>query len=87
MKVLILYRPNSEEDTLVNDFKRDFERQTDKEVELADRDTPEGMQMATTYGIMDFPAVLAIGSDGSLRNAWQGKTLPTMSEVLYYKMQ
>lgn len=84
MKVLILYRPNSEHDTAVQGFLREYKARTNRDIELISLDTPEGADRAKVYGIVEYPAILAMGDDGQLQKAWQGDTLPLIDEVSYY---
>lgn len=87
MKLLILYRPESDHATTVESFVRDFEHQhedTARHVELVSLNTREGAAMATLYDIMQYPAILALTNDGRVLNAWQGQPLPLMDEVASY---
>jgi hypothetical protein len=85
MKVLVLYRPNSEHATTVESFVRDFQHQHDigNKLELVSVDTRDGSATASLYDIWAFPAILALGDDGGMMNMWQGE-LPLMDEVLGY---
>lgn len=86
MKLLILYRPESEQATLVETFVRDLQRQHDlgSRLELLSLNTREGASMAALYDIMTYPAILALANDGSVLNIWQGSELPLIDEVLGY---
>lgn len=86
MKVLILYRPNSEHATNVETFVRDFQHQHDlgDKVELVSVNTREGSSTASLYDIWQFPAIVALGDDGKMLNMWVGEPLPLMDEVAGY---
>lgn len=87
MKLLIFYRPNAEYATDVEAFVRDFQRQfleSGKKVELVSIDSREGVSQASLYGIMQFPAILAVANDGSMLNSWLGMPLPLMNDVAGY---
>jgi hypothetical protein len=85
MKVLILYRPRSEHARLVEDFIRDYKnRHEEGKLEVADIDTRDGSATASLYGIMQYPAVLALRNDGSVLKEWEGDQLPLMDEIAYY---
>ncbi|MGH7142285.1 MAG: hypothetical protein ACREF5_02330 [Candidatus Saccharimonadales bacterium] len=85
MKVLILYRPNSEEARSVESFIRDFQnRHNTGQLEVLDVNSRDGYAMATLYDVMSYPAVLALRDDGSILKSWQGEMLPLMDEVAYY---
>ena len=86
VKLLILYRPNSDHATEVESYVRDLEHQhnLDGKAELVSVNTREGAAMASLYDVVQYPSILAIASDGRLLNLWQGKPLPLMDEVAGY---
>ena len=85
MKVLILYRPNSEHGRIIEDFIRDYKnRHEEGKLEVMDIDSRDGSATATLYGIMQYPAILALRGDGSVLKYWEGTDLPMMDEVAYY---
>lgn len=86
MKVLILYRPNSEHATTVETFVRDLQHQHDvgNKVEVLSVDTRDGSSTAALYDIWQFPAILALAEDGRVLNTWQGEQMPLMDEVAAY---
>lgn len=84
MKVVMLYRPNSEFARGAEEYVREFKRRTLKQIEIVNIDSPEGSRMAQLYGVMDHPAFIAIAEDGKLLNAWAGKPLPVMNELTAY---
>lgn len=81
MKVLVLYRPNSEHERRVLDFVRDFERQTSKALEMVSLDTVDGASKARVYDITQYPAVMALDDNGSVLKLWMGEHLPLINEV------
>jgi hypothetical protein len=85
VKVLILYRPNSEHARAVESFIRDFQTaHTSDKLQVIDVDSREGSATASLYDIMQHPAVLALREDGSILKSWEGETLPLMNEIAYY---
>ena len=84
MKVVILYRPNTEHERSVLTFEHDFNRQTGHNVELVSLDTLEGAEMAKLYDITAYPAVIAKSNDGVLLKQWSGGELPLINELSYY---
>lgn len=84
MKVVILYRPNSEWTRTVEEYVHDFDRQRGKKVELVSLDTREGADMARLYDITAYPAVIALRDSGEMMANWQGEKLPLMNEVAAY---
>ena len=83
MKLLILYRPDSEHSSEVEAFVRDFQRQYEagKRVELLSLNTRDGAAMASIYDVVAYPAILALADDGSVLGMWQGMPLPMKDEV------
>jgi len=85
MKVLILYRPNSEHGRLIEDFIREYQlRHQSDRLEVLSLDTREGSATATLYDVMQYPAILVLQTDGYVQKIWQGDSLPLMDEVASY---
>jgi hypothetical protein len=85
MKLLILYRPRSEQAATVETFIRDYKsRHESGRMEIVDVDSREGIATAILYDVMHYPAILALRDDGSVAKSWEGEDLPLMDEVAYY---
>jgi hypothetical protein len=85
MKVLVLYRPNSEHGRLIEDFIHDLQQRVDSEkMEVLNVDSRDGSAMASLYDIMSYPAILVLQTDGYLEKCWQGDSLPLFDEVAAY---
>lgn len=84
MKAIIIYRSNSDHGRAVEEYLRDFTRQTGNEIETLDPDTKEGTSMCRTYDIVEYPTVIALSDDGRMQSSWRGLPLPTISELSYY---
>ncbi|HET6924705.1 MAG TPA: hypothetical protein VFH39_02665 [Candidatus Saccharimonadales bacterium] len=85
MKLVVIYRPNSEHGRSVEDYLREFRsRYGDIKIEALDADTREGASMASLYDIMRCPAILALRDDGSTLNIWIDDSLPLMDELAGY---
>jgi hypothetical protein len=85
MRVLILYRPGSEEARNVESFIHDFQaRHETSRLEVIDVDTRDGYATATLYDVMSYPAILVLRDDGSILKSWEGEMLPLMDEISYY---
>lgn len=86
MKLVILYRPNSEHATAIESFVRDFQHQHDpgNKVELLSVNTRDGAATASLYDVFSYPTILALADDGSVLNSWEGDRLPLMDEVASY---
>jgi hypothetical protein len=84
MKVLVLYRPQSEHGRLIEDFINSFQSNSSSALETLNIDTREGSAMATLYDVMEYPAILVLRTDGSPQKVWQGNDLPLVDEVRSY---
>jgi hypothetical protein len=85
MKVVILYRPNSEHGSAVDTFVHEYQRRHEPgRIEVVNVDTRDGSATASLYDIMQYPAILALSNDGSLLKSWEGEMLPLMDEISYY---
>ena len=85
MKVVVIYRPDSEHARVVEDFIRDYQMQHGAgQLEALNIDGREGGAMASLYDIMQYPAILALREDGQLLRSWEGETLPLMDELAAY---
>lgn len=85
MKLVVLYRPNSEYARSIEEWVHDFERRaSNHNVELLSLDTREGSDMARLYDIIRYPALLAVREDGQLLKNWEGDVLPLINEVAAY---
>lgn len=90
MKLLVLYRPNSEFARRVEGFVRDLQTMhniDERHVQVLDFDSREGSATASLYDLMSQPALLVIGDDGGYVKDWQGPELPLLSEVAGYVVQ
>ena len=85
--MVVLYRPNSEFARAVESFVSDLQSQhgmDERKLEVLDYDSRDGYAMASLYDIIEHPAILVIGNDGSYIKHWQGSTLPRAEEVAGY---
>jgi hypothetical protein len=84
MKVVVLYHPASDHARAVEEFAHDFQRLHGAELELMSLETIAGAARADLYGVMSYPAVLAVREDGELVQVWASEHLPLMNEVAAY---
>lgn len=84
MKLVVLYRSNTEQERSVLEFEHDYNHLTGHSLILYDLNTRDGTAMASLYDVVSHPAVLALAGDGQLLQMWQGDMLPLMNEVMYY---
>jgi hypothetical protein len=84
MKIIALYRPNTDHERTVTDYQRDFKHHTGHDIELVSLDAVEGDGMAKLYDVTSYPAVLAVTDEGVLKQLWQGEVMPLMNDVQAY---
>ena len=84
MRIVVIYRDESDHAREVIDYLRDFERQTGHELEVMDPESREGIDFCRVYDVVEYPTIIAISDGGQLQNMWRGRPLPTISEVSYY---
>ncbi|MEI7689799.1 MAG: hypothetical protein WCI79_02430 [Candidatus Saccharibacteria bacterium] len=84
MRILVVYKDNTDYARTVTEFLHDFERQTGHSLETIDPETAAGTQFCATYDIVEYPTVIALSDDSVMQNMWRGLPLPTISEVSYY---
>jgi hypothetical protein len=84
MKVIVLYRPKSEQEGKALDYAREYKQLKNRDLDLVSLDTVEGDDMAKLYDITQYPAIVAIKEDGQLQKLWQGDNFPMMNELDYY---
>lgn len=90
MKILVLYRPNSEHARKVETFLHDLQMQHDvspSALKILDVDSREGIELAKIYDVMTTPAIIATDNDGGFVYSWIGEDLPLMRDVAAYSMQ
>lgn len=84
MKLLVIYRPDSEYargvETFIHDFRRLHEG-VGRRLEVLTADSRDGTAMMSLYDIFEHPAILVLRDDGQVAQQWLGTTLPLMDEV------
>ena len=84
MRVVVVYKQQTDYARQVDTFLGDFERLTGHELETIDPESLPGISFCETYDVMQYPSIIALSDDGQIQNQWNGLPLPTMSEVSYY---
>lgn len=79
----IVYREASEHRELVDNFLREFSRETGGKIIAINPDTQEGQKFISLYNVVEYPTLLALAPDGSLIEKWR-VNLPTISEAALY---
>ena len=82
MRLVVLYRKNSEQYRPVYEFTEMMRRRyPDKKLEEKDIDSREGAAEATIYGVMSYPAIIITAYDGRVIEMWQGLPMPLIDQV------
>ena len=84
MRVVVVYKQNTDYTRQVDEWLFDFKRLTGRDLEILNPETPDGISFCQAYGVMEYPTMLALADDGQMQNMWRGLPLPTLSEVSYY---
>ena len=84
MRVVVIYKDQTDYARTVTDYLRDFQHQTGHDLETLNPETLDGIQFCQTYDIIDYPTIIAISDDSVMQNSWRGLPLPTISELSYY---
>lgn len=84
MRVVVVYKDETDYARQITDYLRDFKNQTGHDLETLDPESPEGISFMKAYDLWQVPTMIAISNEGQLQNVWQGLPLPTISEVSYY---
>ncbi len=87
MKLVVIYRPESEFSRRVETFIGDFKRRHEgigRRLEVLNVDSRDGMATMSLYDIMQHPAMMVLSDDGQALKIWTGNVLPLMDEVAAY---
>jgi len=84
MRVVVVYRDQSDHAREVITWLHDFKAQTGREIETLEPDTREGISFCGLYDIVEYPTVIAVAHDGQQQQLWRGRPLPLISDVVYY---
>lgn len=84
MRTIAIYKQHTDYTRAVEEFLEDFRRQTGRELEVLDPESPDGISFCQAYDILEYPTLIALSDDGHMQNLWKGLPLPTISEVSYY---
>ncbi len=84
MRVVCVWRRESDYGRALEEWMREFERRTGKDVETINPDTRDGVGFCRSYDVVEYPTMLALGEDGAVLAEWRGEMLPTFDEVSYW---
>ena len=86
MRVVIVWRDNTDYSRTVIEWLHDFEKRTGTQIESYSPDEPDGESLCRSYDIVEYPTMLALDSDGKVLQEWRGIELPRIGDVSYYTM-
>jgi hypothetical protein len=89
MKVLVLYRPNSEFARQIEEFVHDLRTRhnvDERHLEVLDYDSREGAAIASLYDVTAQPSIVIVGDNGGYVKGWSGSELPMLDEVAGYTL-
>ena len=84
MRVVCVWRRESDYGRETEEWIRDLERRTGREVESMTPDSREGENFCRAYDIVEYPTIVAVGPDGKELATWRGRQLPLLDEVAYW---
>lgn len=84
MRVVCVYRDNTDYAREVTDWLADFEKFTGSKVEALDPDSTDGEIFCRARDIVEYPSVVALRDDGVVLKLWRGTPMPQIQEVSYY---
>lgn len=84
MRTVVIYKEQTDYARSVDEYLRDYERQTGHKLETMNPDTRGGTTFCRTYDIVEYPSIVALDDNGELQNIWRGTSFPTINELSYY---
>lgn len=84
MRVVCVWRRESDYGHTMEEWLTEFERRTGAEVEGLEPDSGEGESFCKAYDIVEYPTIVALGNDGGVLAMWRGQELPTFDDVAYW---
>jgi len=84
VRVVVVFKNESDHAREVIDYLRDFKRQTGHDIATLDPERLDGIDFCRAYDIVEYPTIVALSDDSQMQNMWRGTPLPTISEVSYY---
>lgn len=84
MKIIAIYKEESDHAREVREFIHEFERRIGFEIEVRDPEHRDNLFFMQAYDIVEYPTLIAVENDGRMLQMWRGRPLPTIDEVSYY---
>ena len=87
MKAVIVWRRESDYGREVEEWLREFERRTGRELTSLNPDEGDGESFCRAYDIVEYPTIVVADENGAPLAMWRGQNLPTFDEVLLWLMK
>ena len=84
MRVIVVYKQFSDHAREVDEWIREFEHRSNREVEVLVPEMPDGEIFCTSRDIVEYPAIAVTDTDGKTYETWTGTPLPVIDEVMGY---
>lgn len=84
MRIVIIFKPFSDHARECEEWIHEFEHRTNTQLEVLDPESPDGETFCVARGIMEYPAIAVVDSDGKSYETWTGSPLPVIDEVTAY---
>ena len=84
MRIVCVWKEQSDYARTVRDFLRAFEHQTGSEIESLDPDTRAGATFAQAHDVVEYPTIMVVDDRSAVVEQWRGLPLPMVSQVSYY---
>lgn len=84
MRVVCVWREGEDYSRTVEEWIREFERRTGREIETISPDGRDGVGFCEVYDVVEYPTILALDDSGAVLSMWRGKQLPLFDEVAYW---
>lgn len=84
MRVVVVWRDNTEYAREVISWMEEFERATGKSIESLSPDSIDGEIFVRARDIMQYPTVVVVKDDGIVVREFKGTPLPQFEDVSYF---
>ena len=84
MRVVIVWREESDYAREVRSWIHDFENRTGVAVESINPDEPNGISLCKAYDVVEYPTILALEDDGMMMQMWRGTPMTSIDSVAFY---
>jgi len=87
MRVVVIWRDESDYGRSVAEWLHDCERRVGAAPESLSPDEPAGESICKSYDIVEYPTMIALDDEGRVLQMWRGRELPRIDDVAYYLLE